>query len=143
MSHHKTDEACDCGWLSGAINDPDSSVFFDSSANRIMMGSPSGSQYVMYCCPYCGGRFPVERPMWVPIVPDDERTRMAKLIEGLDSSDAIIDALGTPDCDQYDYPWNHRNIEYNHLSEWFNVECWIKPDGATSVSLVIKPLSPR
>ena len=84
---------------------------------------PTGSQYVMYCCPFCGGRFPIDRSMWVPFVPDDERVRMNSRIAGLNSVAAIMAVLGPPDYDQHVSPSNDRNIEYYNHSEWFNVGC--------------------
>jgi hypothetical protein len=152
MSHHKTDAPCDCGWLSETINDSESGIFFDADANRICLGNSTGSRYIVHCCPFCGGRFPVDEPMWVPIVPESERVRMNDLIDNLDSVDQIFSTLGPPDYDitsssygacDIDSKDAMRNIEYYSLSEWFNVEFYIRADGYFRKELQIKPLSPR
>ena len=150
MSLHKTDEPCDCGWLSMAINDSESGIFFDAESNFICLGKRGGSAFIVYHCLLCGGRFPVGEPMWVPIIPDSERHRVENLVSALDSATAILSSLGPPDHDEVvsqagsqDPKDGVRNIEYYSLSKWFNVEFCIRPDGRVRTELMIKPLSPR
>jgi hypothetical protein len=152
----KTELPCDCGWLSLAINDPQSGVAYNAAANQIAL-----SGYPLYHCPFCGGRYPdPSKPMWVPIIPTGEKERLEHLIANLVGRDDILQKLGKPDYDELTYtavrdPQNPeelvrddsvppiRNIEYYGLSDWFNVEFYVDSDGSTSRRLMPKMLSPR
>ena len=153
----KTNIPCDCGWLSEAINDPDSGISYHPETNSVCLAHGQ-SIYSLYHCPFCGGKYPdASQPLWVPIVPQAEFTRLKQIVAGLKDSAAIISALGPPDYDaMMGTYWSvngvmtkdlsqgeTRNLEYYHLSEWLNIEFYLPPDGPGSFRLAIKSLSPR
>ena len=151
----KTNSPCDCGWLAGAINDPESGVVFDPESNTILL-SPGRSEYPLYHCPFCGGVFPdSSQPVWVPIVPKAEFERVEQLIAGLTDADAIISRLGAPDYDAMMYSHKTRNgalvrddtspptrnIEYYRYSDWLAIEFYITDRRGAEHQLVIKNIS--
>ena len=153
----KTDIPCDCGWLSQAINDSRSSIFYDARQNCICCGTEDGC-FILYHCPFCGGAFPDStKPMWIPIIPPGEFDRLQEMIQNLHDAEGILHRLGVPDYDEMSYSFGNvngilqmdkptapiRNIEYYQLSEFLNVEFYISEDNHLTKRLTIKPLSAR
>ena len=139
----KTLAPCDCGWLSGPINDPSTNLSYDALNNKIVLGDQT--QYVIYHCPFCGGKFPdSSRPIWVPIVPQAEFERVRALVAGLATVDGIFERLGKPDYDSWSYPGaEYRCIEYYGLSEFLSLEFLVTRTGLATHTIQIKSMSPR
>jgi hypothetical protein len=150
----KTLDPCDCGWLAQAINDPESGVAYDPEQNSVCL-SHGRSFYMMYHCPFCGGRFPdSSSPMWVPLVPQSEFDRLNACARGLADANAIIQRLGRPDYDAItgamklvdgvrQFDGEVRNIEYYNLSDLLALKFYIGDDGTVAHKVAIKLLSPR
>jgi len=143
-SFSKTEVPCDCGWLSGVINDPESRIAFDPLNNQIIIDA-AGASYVLYHCPFCGGMFPDRsKPMWVPIVPQSEFDRIKALSANLATAEQILERLGPADTDGWSRPGaEFRCIGYYHLSEFLNLEFILTKNGDMRCDIQIKPLSPR
>lgn len=125
-----------------AINDPESGVVFEPAGNYICLKF----RYPLYHCPFCGGMFPdSSQPLWVPIVPQEEFTRVEQLVVDLTDPEAIISRLGPADYDSMtrSYTPPVRNIEYYGYSDWLAIEFYIPAGEPARHHLSIKPLSAK
>lgn len=155
MANINAERMCECGWLGSQLNDPDSPVGYDSRSNSFHFVGPDRSQYAMYYCPFCGGKFPdSSKQMDVPLAPPGERLRLEAMIESVNSADDATRVLGPPDYDGLMRTYRHapdgmavdssvtptRNIEYYNVSDWFNIEFYFNSDDSTA-KIVPKHLS--
>ena len=151
------EQNCECGWLGCCLNDPSAPVGYDSQSNAFHFVGPERSQWILYFCPMCGGRFPDSNyQMDVPIAPDGEYARLQELVRELDTPDSTIAKLGNPDYDgMMKTYWNTngeyavdntrspiRNIEYYNLSEWYTIELYFD-DGQIETRIKPKSLNAR
>lgn len=144
-SFSKTHIPCDCGWLSGALNELNSPVVYDEKENRILIVTPLESKFFMYHCPFCGGVFPdASKPMWVPILSTDERDRLNSLVGTITTKKALLKVLGPPDYKSRPNGSGKISVfEYYQISEIAYLECFVDDDGPVECRIQIKSVSPR
>jgi hypothetical protein len=96
---------CQCGFLEGEANHPDSPIRFDAKLNEYHfihhMSTGEEAKMMIYHCPFCGGRAPESRrDELFHRLTEAERHRLFKLTERLRTLDQVIAAFGQPDLDQ-------------------------------------------
>lgn len=137
----KTTELCDCGWICQALNEKDSGVVFEQ--NSFWFKMPSGGQFILWHCPFCGGAFPdYDKPLWAPIMSSEERQTLENLGNPISAPGALFEKLGKPDYDAT-LTDGTRNIEYYGLSKLANLEFYFYANGSSERRIVMKPISAR
>ncbi|MEM8672185.1 MAG: hypothetical protein AAGG48_32015 [Planctomycetota bacterium] len=130
-----TTTPCTCNYLQDAADHRDSPIHFDAN-NAEYHFTFDDHKLIIYHCPFCGGAAPEsKRDKLFADIPFDEQSRLAKLLEPIDSIDAAIDALGKPDYDGFvngkhrdadgDSPRlsRQRTIRYERLSD--TAQVWV------------------
>ncbi|MCA9202989.1 MAG: hypothetical protein KDA59_08080, partial [Planctomycetales bacterium] len=159
-----TERLCECRYLENAANDPDSPIRFEESTGEyhfvydekrqsrlrhllhaIWGRSGVGGMLVIYHCPFCGGAAPEsKRHLLFEAISQDEESRLAELMEGINSIEDATKRMGQPDFVGHSATrvpesesgppkvQHHRTIQYHRLSEL--AEIWIteRPDGSVS-----------
>lgn len=146
MNHlSKTHIPCDCGWLSGALNEPESPVVYDAKQNLFLIVTPLKTTFVLYHCPFCGGAFPdAGKPIWVPIVGPEELNRLNALVSKMTSRDILLKELGPPDyTSRPNGSENFSVFEYYGIADVAYLECFVDDDGPVTCKIQIKSVSPR
>jgi hypothetical protein len=91
----KTDLPCDCGSITHQISEPDSPVSVENGLFLI------NETWVMYFCPFCGGKLPDDsKPIYVPYITAEERARLETLVEDIQTPEEAIERPGTPEYDE-------------------------------------------
>lgn len=147
---------CTCGHLERMADNPEFPVHFDKRTNEYWITHDPGrySLIVRYCF-FCGDAAPMsKRASLFAYVPETEKSRLAKLCEGIESFEDAMDRLGPPDFDvaggmmvpasngdERDKSVVLRTMTYRQLSDTAEVLFVQKPD-SSGVSLMIyaKPL---
>jgi hypothetical protein len=138
----KTSLLCDCGWIAQALNSSGSGVSFDAERNLFFFATENGPIFSLYHCPFCGGAFPdPSKPVWAPILTDDERERLERLFKGAKSAEELLVRMGKPNYDVV-LTDGTRNIEFYQLSALANVECFVSEQGV-ECRIEMKPISAR
>ena len=153
--YNKTLELCNCGVISGMLNDPESSITLGQDNTFCLAGS-----WAVYHCPFCGGKLPdSSKPIWYPRHTESEWARLHQLVEGITTPEEAFQRLGLPDHDAFVSGYDDvdgksvahdalsqrtRNIDYYHLSEHANIEFYFNTVKQTgSVGIHLKFIPPR
>lgn len=152
-----TQAYCNCGWLGLCLNDPTTSVKYDSESNTFHFVGADNSCLRLCYCPMCGGQFPDSSfQIDVPLAPLGEFERLRACVDGLSTCEAVIARLGKP-CyeglmktylyedgkyrvDETKSPT--KNLEYYELSPWYKVEFYFD-DYHSEIRVVPKPLNAK
>ena len=136
-----TEESCTCNYLQNASDDPHNPITFDAPTGEFQF-SFDGAMLVIYHCPFCGGAAPEsKRHLLFAQVPSEEESRLAVLLDGIETINDALQQLGNPDFEgtsivkrperENEPPriQHHRDIRYHNLSDV--AEIWIteRPDG--------------
>jgi len=149
-------EICDCGQPQEMAEDPKCPVEFAENVNEFHLTDSSGGYWVMYFCPFCGGRLPESlRSRLFQRISDEERARLILMTEHLRTEKEVLAALGEPD-DRNPHGVGRKIPEqdgqparetwypvmlYRKLSETADVRVTLYPNGKVSVSLQGKAIS--
>ncbi|GLS20709.1 hypothetical protein GCM10007874_37260 [Labrys miyagiensis] len=92
---------CTCGWLEKFADNPELPVHFDAQTNEYWItDNPARSSLIVRYCFSCGGAAPLsKRHSLFAHVPPTEKSRLAKLCEGIVTFEDAINRLGPPDFD--------------------------------------------
>jgi hypothetical protein len=91
-------EVCDCVNLERMANDPKCPVTFDQRLNEYHINGENGTYWLIYYCPFCGGKMPEsQRNRFFHIITDDERTRLCELTKDLRTVQDVKSAFGNPE----------------------------------------------
>lgn len=136
-----TEELCACNYLQNAADHPRNPITFDARTSEYQF-SYGGGMLVIYHCPFCGGAAPEsKRHLLFAQIPEAEKQRLAKLLDGIETIEQSRKELGAPDFEgtsRSERPesddtgpriQHHREIRYHNLSDV--AEVWIteRPDG--------------
>ena len=136
-----TDEPCTCSYLQRAADDPKNPIRFDTTTGEYQFLHGDG-MLVIYHCPFCGGTAPKsKRNLLFAQIHDPEQSRLAELLDGIETIDGALARFGKPDFEGTSVTTHperaneppriehHRDIRYHNLSDV--AEIWIteRPDG--------------
>jgi hypothetical protein len=158
-----TDEPCRCGFLSNAADDPDLPIAFGPEVNEYHFqyrekGSRGLSTINIYHCTFCGGAAPKsKRSQFFHAIPAREEARLAEIMAGLATVDAVIRRLGKPSFDMTNgATWkvpgrggrppsvqHLRQLRYTNLSKVAEIRITEHEDGRATWRLSGKPLAQR
>lgn len=141
--HHAsvTGESCACNYLQNAADDPRSPIKFDAETAEYQFAY-EGATLVIYHCPFCGGAAPrSKRHLLFTQITDEEESRLAAMLDGIETIDDALQKLGQPDFEgtstskqpekQNAGPRieHHRDIRYHNLSDVADIWIMERPDG--------------
>jgi hypothetical protein len=96
-----TTKPCRCTYLAQQAENPDVPIVFDRGMNEYNIVGPSGTQSVIYHCPWCGGAAPrSKRPTLFAAVTQKGLQRLEELTRGLSSLEDAVARFGPPDEEQ-------------------------------------------
>jgi len=126
---------CSCSYLQNAADDRNNPIVFDASTSEYHF-TFDNHKLTIYHCPFCGGAAPKsKRDKLFTDIPTEEQSRLAHLLEGIDSIESAIAKFGKPDFDGFvnikhrgsdgESPRlsRQRDIRYHRLSDTADV--WI------------------
>ena len=129
-----TETPCTCGYLQRAADDPRNPIIFDEDTSEYQFTfqepeSDGLSTLIIYHCPFCGGAAPEsKRDLLFAQIPDSEQSRLAELLDGIETIDGALERFGKPDFEgtsvtthperENEPPriGHHRDIRYHNLS---------------------------
>jgi hypothetical protein len=146
---------CKCGVLESMTDEPKCPVEFDAVLNEYHITGEGNSHWMIYYCPFCGGRTPKSRRARLfNTLTHDERERLFKLTEGYRTLDEVIAAFGQPDIDQPvgvakitperegipEITEGGRVVVYTKLSDTADVRVKVHPTGVVGFSFLSKAI---
>lgn len=91
---------CDCRYLDRLSKEPSAPIEFDAKLNEYHIAGANGGYFMIYHCPFCGGRMPQSRRDELFMhISDAEKQRLNDLTRTLTTVADVINAFGTPDLD--------------------------------------------
>jgi hypothetical protein len=101
MPPSKEKSVCKCEWLERAANDPECPVEFDAKLNEYHIVRGPNDYFMIYYCPFCGGRAPQSRRSRLfHTLTDAELQRLVNLTKDLRTVQEVTRAFGEPDIRQ-------------------------------------------
>lgn len=142
-----TEVPCSCRTLERAADDPKNPIVFDAETAEYQFVFDS-EMLVIYHCPFCGGATPKsKRHSLFARIPIEEESRIAELMDGIDTIDDAVQKLGKPDFEgtlitryldkgnQAPIIEHHREICYESLSDSAEIRITERSNGKISWQL--------
>ena len=144
---------CTCPVLHLAVNDPRIQIIFDAKLNEYHFKTGEDTHWMIYYCPFCGGRTPEShRESLFHQITMEEQSRLDAVTNSLTTVDSVIAAFGLPDEDHVfregssvfsgdGIAISYRGLLYRGLSPTMDVQVIV--DGANHLhfSYVGKPIA--